>query len=284
VNDVSQRSRYEARLHRVLDYIYEHLDEPLDIDRLAEIACLSPYHWHRIYQAMYGETIATTVRRLRLHRAAGLLANGTLPISEIATLSGYSSLQSFTRTFGAVYGMPPARYRKEGNHSRFRPALSGGDAMEHRDVEIREVPAMEVVSIDHTGDYMQIGKAFDTLERWLVTHDLMGPEIRTIGIYYDDPDVVPKEQLRSKAGACLPHKVEVEKPFSVTAVRGGQYAVLQHKGPYADLPAAYAWLYGEWLLKSGREAADAPAFEAYLNDPKQTPPTELLTEIHLPLR
>jgi len=74
MNDLSHRARYEARLNRVLDHIYDHLDEPLDIDRLAEIACLSPYHWHRIYQAMHGETVASTVRRLRLHRAAGYLA------------------------------------------------------------------------------------------------------------------------------------------------------------------------------------------------------------------
>jgi AraC-type DNA-binding domain-containing proteins len=82
MNESANRARYETRLGRVLDHIYDHLDEPLDIDRLAEIACLSPYHWHRIYQAMYGETVATTVRRLRLHRAAGYLANGSMPIGK----------------------------------------------------------------------------------------------------------------------------------------------------------------------------------------------------------
>jgi len=101
MNDIGHRARYAARLARVLDHIYDHLDEPLDIDRLAGIACLSPYHLHRIYQAMYGETVATTVRRLRLHRAAGFLANGSMPIAEIAERSGYSSLQSFTRTRSA---------------------------------------------------------------------------------------------------------------------------------------------------------------------------------------
>src|SRR6202022_2779393 len=141
------RARYETRLGRVLDHIYDHLDEPLDIDRLAEIACMSPYHWHRIYQAMYGETVATMVRRLRLHRAAGYLANGTMPIAEIAERSGYSSLQSFTRTFRAAFGIPPAQYRKAGTHSRFRPGHSGEDHMVMREVKIREVPAMEVVSI-----------------------------------------------------------------------------------------------------------------------------------------
>jgi AraC family transcriptional regulator len=75
MNETAKRARYETRLALVLDHIYDHLDEPLDIARLAEIACLSLYHWHRIYQAMYGETVATTVRRLRLHRAAGFIAD-----------------------------------------------------------------------------------------------------------------------------------------------------------------------------------------------------------------
>ena len=283
MNDLSHRARYEARLNRVLDHIYDHLDEPLDIDRLAEIACLSPYHWHRIYQAMHGETVASTVRRLRLHRAAGYLANGSLPIAEIAERSGYSSLQSFSRTFRTVFGMPPAQYRKQGTHSRFRPALSGDDQMVIREVVIRDVPAMNVVSLDHRGPYMQIGKAFDSLFGWLASRNLLSAEARMIGIFYDDPGVVPEAELRSKAGVVLPVDIDVAAPVGVTQLRGGQYAVLRHKGPYSDMQAAYQWLYGTWLVQSGREAADAPAFEEYLNSPKETAPADLLTEICLPL-
>jgi AraC family transcriptional regulator len=283
MNDPNHRARYEERLSRVLNHIYDHLDEPLDIERLAEIACLSPYHWHRIYQAMHGETVATTVRRLRLHRAAGYLANGSMPIAEIAQRSGYSSLQSFSRTFRAVFGMPPAQYRKQGTHSRFRPAQSGDDHMTMREVVIRDVPTMQVLSVDHLGSYMQIGKAFDALMGWLAARDLFAPEMRMIGIYYDDPGIVPEAELRSKAGVVLPGSAEMAASVSMTQVRGGEYAVLLHKGPYADMAAAYQWLYGEWLVQSGREAADAPVFEEYLNNPKDTAPSELLTEICLPL-
>lgn len=75
---------YETRLRRVLTYIHDHLDDELDMDRLAEIACLSSYHWHRIYRAIYGETLAATVKRLRLHRAAGEIVGSNLPVSDIA--------------------------------------------------------------------------------------------------------------------------------------------------------------------------------------------------------
>jgi AraC family transcriptional regulator len=283
MNELLHRARYEARLLRVLEHIYDHLDEPLDIDRLAGIASLSPYHWHRIYQAMYGETVATTVRRLRLHHAAGYLANGSLPIAEIARRSGYSSLQSFSRTFRDAFGIPPGRYRKQGTHSRFRPTMSGENQMTMHEVVIREIPAASIVSVDHVGSYMQIGKAFDLLIGWLASRDLLSAELRMIGIYYDDPGIVAQAALRSKAGVLLPREVAVAPPAGLVTLRGGQYAVLRHQGPYSDMHAAYQWLYGTWLVQSGREAADAPVFEEYLNNPKDTPPADLLTEICLPL-
>ena len=286
MNDIGHRARYAARLAHVLDYIYDHLDEPLDIERLAAIACLSPYHWHRIYHAMYGESVATTVRRLRLHRAAGFLANGTMPIAEIAKRSGYGSLQSFTRTFGAVFGMPPAQYRNAGTHTRFRPSLvnPGENEMTTHDVVIRDIEGFDALTIDHVGSYMQIGKAFDSLMGWLASRGLLSGEMRMIGLYYDDPAAVKESELRSKAGVWLPHAVDVAgSPVNVTRVAGGKYAVLRHKGPYADMAAAYQWLYGEWLVNSNYEAADAPAFEEYLNNPKDTAPADLLTDICLPL-
>lgn len=286
MNDISHRAKYAARLARVLDHIYDHLDEPLDIERLAQIAYLSPYHWHRIYHAMYGESVATTVRRLRLHRAAGFLANGSMPIAEIARRSGYSSLQSFTRTFSAVFGIPPAQYRNAGTHTRFRPSLAnpGENAMIKRDVVIRDIESFDVLAVDHVGPYMQIGKAFDSLMGWLASRGLLSGEMRMIGLYYDDPSAVKESELRSKAGVYLPRAVDVTGgPVSVASVAGGKYAVLRHQGPYADMAAAYQWLYGEWLVNSGYEAADAPVFEEYLNTPQDTAPSDLLTDICLPL-
>lgn len=153
-----------------------------------------------------------------------------------------------------------------------------------KDVEIRDVHAFDVLTIDHVGSYMQIGKAFDALIGWLAARDLLCAEMRMIGIYYDDPSVVPEDQLRAKAGVWLPRAVEVSGAVGLTSVAGGPYAVLRHKGPYADMASAYQWLYGEWLVNSDHEAADAPVFEEYLNNPKETPPADLLTEICLPLR
>ncbi len=74
-----------------------------------------------------------------------------------------------------------------------------------------------------------------------------------------------------------------EPPFERQTIDGGEYAVLRHNGPYADMHKAYQWLYAEWLPKSGRQIKDSGMFEEYLNNPRDVPPTELLTDIYMPL-
>jgi AraC family transcriptional regulator len=66
MNERTTRSDYAIRLERVFTWLVDHLDEVLDLGRLADVACMSPYHFHRIYHAMQGETVTDTVRRLRL--------------------------------------------------------------------------------------------------------------------------------------------------------------------------------------------------------------------------
>lgn len=61
---------YEARLLRVLDHIYRNPEGDLSLDALADVVAMSRFHWHRVYQAMTGETCAEAVRRIRMHRAA----------------------------------------------------------------------------------------------------------------------------------------------------------------------------------------------------------------------
>ena len=275
--------RYEDRLARVTAYIHDHLDEDIDLNRLAEIACLSPYHWHRIYRAVHGETIAATVKRVRLSRAAGYLAQSDMPVEEVARKCGYPNLQSFTRIFSAAFGMPPAQYRRSGNHALFQHQTCERIVGMY-DVKIRTIPDMTAATIEHRGSYMEVGRAFETVFGWLGVRDLMGDVQKTIGIYYDDPEAVPEAELRSRAGVVVPDGFAAEAPVELTPIAGGEYAVLRYKGPYADMPMAYQWFFAEWLKESGRETADEPMFEDYLNDPRETPPPDLLTDIYMPLR
>ena len=272
---------YEARLRRVSAHINEHLDEELDMERLADIACLSSYHWHRIYRAIYGETAAATVKRLRLHRAAGDIVETDLSVGEIAKRSGYPNVQSFNRIFKAVYGMPPARYRKEGSHKLFE--TNRGKASHMFDIQIRNIPDISLVGVAHQGSYMQIGKAFEQLFGTLYARGQARPDMRMIGVYLDDPDIVAEDKLRSLACVSAEATTPAVAPLERRDISGGDYAVLRHRGPYAEMHKAYHWLYGEWLPRSGRQLRDAVMFEEYLNNPRDVAPSELLTDIHMPL-
>ena len=138
-------------------------------------------------------TVTVKRLRLRLHRAAGWLANSALPVEQIARQSGYPNLQSFTRLFKGEYGLPPARYRAAGHSTAFTgpTRIAPGAA---RAVEIRALPAVDVVAIERIGPYMQIGQAFDTRFGRLAAPGLVRPGVRMLARFFDDPTAVCRKR------------------------------------------------------------------------------------------
>ena len=273
---------YAQRIDRTIVYIRDHLDDPLDLETLAGVACFSVYHFHRIYRSLTGETTWDTIRRIRLHRAAGHLVKGDLAVTKIATQAGYGSVAAFTRAFGKAYGVSPAAYREQGRVVSLSPPNKGQE-FDMYDVTIREIPPLRLAAINHTGAYMNIGSCFDRLIVWAGPRQLTGPDTRMIGVYYDDPGSVAEEALRSQAAMTIPDDFTPDGEVELVELPGGRAAVIRHTGPYAELERAYSWLYGDWLPTSGETPADTPPYEDYLNDPREVQPSELVTEIIIPL-
>lgn len=275
---------YLARVERVLIHIGENLDQDLKVDDLAEIACFSPYHFHRVYRGLVGETVVQTVRRLRLHRAAGDLLRTSTQVDAIAKRAGYSTVEAFSRAFKSAYRSAPAAYRKNGREIPFLTLQQRKDQGMF-DIEIREIPTRKLAAIAHHGEYMEIGNTFEKVMIWATHNNLLTKETVSLGVYYDDPASVPVDQLRSEAGIVVENEVtDGERGVRTIELQGGRKAVLLHKGPYAELEASYNWLFGTWLPQSGEELADQPCVESYLNDPRQVEPSELLTEIQISLK
>ena len=90
---------YQQRINIVLRHIEQNLDSRTDLDELARIACFSPYHFHRIFSAMVGESVAAYLRRLLLERAAIQLEYSMEPVTQIALCAGYESVDAFSRAF-----------------------------------------------------------------------------------------------------------------------------------------------------------------------------------------
>ncbi len=280
--ETSNRQRYLDRIGRVQEHIYTHLDADLDLDRLAELACLSRFHWHRIYRAMTGETAAQTVRRLRLARAASQLASTHTSLADIATRAGYTTQAAFTRAFAATYDMPPAEFRASGSHVDLVTATKENDAMAFP-IEIRALPVRPALGLVHEGSYQEIGRTFGKLFLDLKADDLE-PYVRGIfGRYTDDPDQVPEAKLHSHACVFVDADNLPSKSLEHMQAGGGTYAVLTYKGPYSAMKPAYDWLFGTWLPQSGKIARDEPVLEINLNTPATAAQADLLTEICVPI-
>jgi len=102
----STRQEYAARMNRVVDHIQSHLSESLDLEKLAGIACFSPFHFHRLFRAWMGETLQGFVHRLRLERAASeLVFDLRKSITAIALDCGFSSSAAFARAFKEAFGV-----------------------------------------------------------------------------------------------------------------------------------------------------------------------------------
>ena len=275
-------TNYENRVLRVLAFIHDNPAGDLSLDALADVAAMSRFHWHRVFRALTGETCAQAVRRIRLHHAATLLVRSDQAISDIAVSVGYPNPTSFARAFSEAYGSSPAAFRKAGLFQPAHPNFRTGGYPMHP-VATRTEPARRIVALPHQGAYAEIGKSFEAFATLCESRQLWPQVGPVLALYLDNPDDVPEDQLRSYAGAefrgdAIPDGMEE------LAIPGGKTAVLTYKGPYSGLEAAYRSLFGNWLPESGEEPADQPCYEIYLNDPRETAPEELLTEICLPLK
>ncbi len=291
------RLTYAKRIEKVLEHIQAQPGADLDLARLADIAFMSPYHFHRVYVAMMGETVADTVRRQRLWAAAIALLSSARPVERIAREAAYTSTPAFVRAFRDTYGVTPAQYRRHGELSAAmrdpsRPGTTtttkGPTMFELDDVAIQQQPEVRVLALEHQGDYQTIGRTFDKLMAWAAGRNLLDQPMRCFALYYDDPMSKPKDQLRSEA--CIaPERSQgleavVDGKVRALTIPAGRFATYVFEGPYSDLDRPYRWLYDTWLAQSGEELAFEPPYEEYLNDARATPAADLLTRICLPLK
>jgi AraC family transcriptional regulator len=105
---------YSEQIRNVIQYIREHINEPLDRETLAEVAGFSVPHFHRVFTATTGESAVNYVRRMRLERAGRKLRMGAVDITEVARAAGYESHAAFGKAFKGQFGLSPSESRQLG--------------------------------------------------------------------------------------------------------------------------------------------------------------------------
>jgi AraC family transcriptional regulator len=289
---------YRKRILRVLVHIQSNLDQSLPLEELARIAHFSPFHFHRVFRGMVGESVKEHVRRLRLERAAQQLKHYDQPVTRIALDAGYETHEAFTRAFSAAFGASPSQYRamkrtlaspsvpsgvhfvSEREPIDFRPRRKRGQPMH---VRVETFPARRVAFMRQVGPYRRVGDTWGKLMAWAVPRGLVGPTTMALGVAHDDPDVTPPDKLRYDAWIVVDNSFVPEGEVGAQMIGGGEYAITTHRGPYERVGQTAARLCGEWLPASGREPRSAPILAHHRNFPPETAPDDLLTDIYLPL-
>ncbi len=292
------QKEYARRLNAALDHIDRNIGEDIPLARLAAIACFSPYHFHRLFTAFVGEPPAEYVRRLRLEKAAVLLASDRgRPVTEIALSCGFSTSALFCRLFRARFGMTPTAWRsggreeskngqevrKSGKDGASRPAYRWPGRTEFQDrranmtkkprIRIEDVPPWRIAFVKHMKGYEDsagIGDAFETLFCWAGPRGFMGPEAKVLGLSLDSPDITPKDKCRYYAALVVNDRAEPDGRVGIMNLRPGKYAVGRFEGGREIFKRAYAHMFGDWLPRSGWQPGDAPAFECYVGEPTGT--------------
>jgi AraC family transcriptional regulator len=297
-------SEYRSRVNRVMDHIQAHLDEALTLEDLAGVACFSPYHFHRIFSALVGETLGDHIRRVRLERAAGMLrGNPYHPVTEIALGCGFSSSAAFARAFKAHFGMnatgwrrgegrpdrnPGKTLRKPGKTGRKgrKDVLPSGEynRLVHQPsthqkrrkamkVEIKELSSFHVAYMRHIGPYgPAVSRLWEKFNRWAEARDLQPKGAVSLGISHDDPSITPPEKCRYDACVVVPPELKPEPGINLTDLPGGKYAVTHFKGTDRDIGKAWNDLFRSWLPTSGYQPDDRPCFELYVSSGKKDCP------------
>lgn len=288
---------YLERVNLAIDRLVGRLHEPIRLRDLAEAARMSPFHFHRVFQALVGETPAEFVKRLRIDKALGMMARPKPPsLTRIAMSCGFGSSSDFTRSFRQRFGVPPSAFdirawrQTHGeelltdiDRSPFvskLPARANPDSFQ---VRIRELPARTAAYIrvprPYEGD--RVVKAFGRLMDWAERRDLADGQ--WLGYQWDNPEVTALEECAYYA-AVVADRFDPRGEIGRYRFPPMRVAEVEIRGGIELELRALQWLYGSWLPRSGHEPDDQPAFEAFIGRPLAHGMTYFELYAQVPLR
>ena len=279
---------YVARVNRAIDFILQHLDQPLKLEVVAKAAFFSPFHFHRIFRLLIGESINEFVKRVRLERAVALMSRKSATerrqpsLTDIAFACGFASSSDFSRCFKQRYGAAASRFDVESFRvkrreewlnavkdpkqrnllKRLKPGLNPDGFKVH----LRRLPSRTVAYIRVINSFREgaVSGAAERLMHWADARGLAGGQ--WLGYMWDDPEIVAFQKCRYDVGLEVPDMVpegEVGR-FQFPAM---QVAEVEIRGQIDLEMRALDWLYGTWLPQSGFVPTEQPCFEAWIGRP-----------------
>jgi AraC family transcriptional regulator len=290
---------------RILNRIRARGEGNVPLDRIARLAGWSPFHLHRAFRAVVGETPKQYQLRLQLERAAVALACTADSVLDVALASGFAGHEVFSRAFRRHFGTTPSRYRQH--------ALAGESPQRRRHHRAMVEATGPCLTLYHmaTSEPRRVPMPTLSIARQELAaqpilfvrmraarHELATAIGQGLGKAYplalsSGAAVVGRPFTRYLSAGPGLLKIEVGMPVSEAAagqgdveagsLPGGPVAVALHSGSYEQLSETYAALE-RWIEENGHTAAGAP-WESYITDPTEHPdPADWRTEVCWPIR
>lgn len=266
-------SEYGVRINRALNYAQEKLPAAVELDEVAQIAAFSPYHFHRIFMLVVGETFASFMRKRRLEWAAMELLNSKRRILDISLDVGYETQESFARAFKSHFDTSPGKFRSKvkspedaflGLQSIFEIQI--GELMQPK---IIERDSFTLIGIQNDYDEPDFSGALSQWQRfWKRSH-----EVNAVNSHcYYGVSVIPTvtRQMNNCAGTF--RYMAAHEASSAEAVPEGmsklilppmKYAKYTYTGPISGFQAFIMNVWTHYLPESGLEVIESPEMEVY---------------------
>lgn len=291
---------YIQRINRAIDYIELNLGNPIHLDKLSDIACLSKYHFHRVFSSFTNESLYSFVIRLRIERAAALLLTQNKSITEIAFSCGFNDSASFSRDFKNHFKISATEWRKRKNskiHQAFNLKSPYSTNMTIRVnnktipllVEQKDLPDLHVAYIRHRGSFAGDSRLFLILHKkllkWAITTNLTNyPQTKDLIIYHDSLDITEEERLRISVGITIPQKITGGGEIGCLTIKKATYLVSRFEVRNNEYSQAWKEVFSVILPQKELQPDDGYCFEQYppncYNKDKKT----TIVDIYVPIK
>ncbi len=294
---------HQIRINRVFDHIESNLDADLPLAIIADIAYFSPFHFHRIFKAITGETLNEYITRRRIEKAALELLHKNVAVSEAGLKYGFNDNSSFTRAFKKFYGVSPTEFKKQNPNkfSKIRQLNSkNGQTYPDREqylcalnklknwiqmnakIEIREISQMELVGVPALG-HNNIAAAYEKLIRWAGPQSLLNANTKMLTVYHDSFKVTEADKVRVEACMVLNQPVKPTGEVKLGTITKGKFIVGSFEIVLDDFEKSWTSLF-IWMNENGYKKADRDIFELYHNNFNDHPEKKAIVDFYIPIK
>ncbi len=269
-------------IQNAIEYIEENLTEELNIQEIAEKACVSAFHFQRIFTVLCGFTVGEYIRNRRLSIAAEELSKADARVIDVAMKYGYDSPDSFTRAFTKFHGISPSAAKLKGaNLKSFAPlkiklTLEGGTMLEYKIVEKQQFTVMGKVRSFNTDT------SYDEIPKFWQEHMQSGENNIVCGMYGNCIDSDGKNFDYMIADNYLPWN-EIPEGYVTRVIPAGTWAVFPCRGPLPkSLQDVNTRIWSEWLPNC-KEYKLAGNYNVEMYTPPTENPEDYYCEIWIPV-